>query len=375
MPRSSSPTSPGASTPRTRRGARPHRGLPAQRARAPAVALHGPAAHLRLRRLDRVGPRAVAADRPGRRRGPQARVVKRLARHRVDGVLLFDKPAGLSSNAALQRVRRLYAAEKAGHTGTLDPLATGLLPIALGEATKFAHALLDAPKRYLATIRLGSETATGDAEGEVVRTLPVAVDRAGFAALLPRFLGRQLPDAAPARCAEASRASVLRVDARGRRGAAASPRDRDHLARPRRLATAGCHRRRRVQQGHLHPRARRGSRRGGGHLCAPRGAAPHGDRRVHGRRRGDARRARGDGRGRPPVAARAGRRAGDAAWPGSTWTPPPPRAFGMASRFRSKERTTAVASSTRAASCSGSPSCAPASRTPRGSSPRRRRRR
>jgi tRNA pseudouridine55 synthase len=117
--------------------------------------------------------------------------VKRVERHRVDGVVLLDKPAGLSSNAALQRVRRLYAAEKAGHAGTLDPLATGLLPIALGEATKFANALLDAPKRYRATVRLGSGTATGDAEGEVVRTLPVTVDRAAFAALLPRFLGQQ----------------------------------------------------------------------------------------------------------------------------------------------------------------------------------------
>jgi tRNA pseudouridine55 synthase len=118
--------------------------------------------------------------------------VKRAARHRVDGVLLLDKPGGVSSNAALQRVRRAFAAEKAGHTGTLDPLATGLLPIALGEATKFAHALLDAPKRYRATIRLGTETTTGDAEGEVVRTHPVGIDRSGFEALLPRFLGRQL---------------------------------------------------------------------------------------------------------------------------------------------------------------------------------------
>jgi tRNA pseudouridine55 synthase len=118
--------------------------------------------------------------------------VKRAARHRVDGVLLLDKPGGVSSNAALQRVRRAYAAEKAGHTGTLDPLATGLLPIALGEATKFAHALLDAPKRYRATIRLGIETTTGDAEGEVVRTHPVDIDRSTFEALLPRFLGRQL---------------------------------------------------------------------------------------------------------------------------------------------------------------------------------------
>ncbi len=85
------------------------------------------------------------------------------ARRRVDGVLLLDKPSGASSNAALQHARRLYAAEKAGHTGTLDPLASGLLPVCFGEATKFAQALLDAPKRYTATIRFGQATATGDA--------------------------------------------------------------------------------------------------------------------------------------------------------------------------------------------------------------------
>ncbi|HEY8266912.1 MAG TPA: tRNA pseudouridine(55) synthase TruB [Steroidobacteraceae bacterium] len=115
--------------------------------------------------------------------------MKRADRRRVDGVLLLDKPAGLSSNAALQRARRLYAAAKAGHTGTLDPLATGLLPIAFGEATKFAHALLDAPKRYEAVVRLGIATDTGDAEGQVTRTLPVAIDRAAFEAILARFVG------------------------------------------------------------------------------------------------------------------------------------------------------------------------------------------
>jgi tRNA pseudouridine55 synthase len=83
----------------------------------------------------------------------------------TDGVLLLDKPRGISSNAALQRVRRLYAWTKAGHTGTLDPLATGLLPICLGEATKFSHALLDADKSYEASIRLGITSSTGDAEG------------------------------------------------------------------------------------------------------------------------------------------------------------------------------------------------------------------
>ena len=95
-------------------------------------------------------------------------------RRRVDGVLLLDKPAGLSSNAALQRAKRAFAAEKAGHTGTLDPLATGLLPLCFGDATKFAQAVLDAPKEYVATVRFGAATTTGDAEGETVRTCAVA---------------------------------------------------------------------------------------------------------------------------------------------------------------------------------------------------------
>lgn len=85
----------------------------------------------------------------------------------IHGVLLLDKPAGLTSNAALQRVRRLFGRIKAGHTGTLDPLATGLLPICLGEATKFSHALLDADKTYEGVIRLGFVSSTGDAEGAV----------------------------------------------------------------------------------------------------------------------------------------------------------------------------------------------------------------
>ncbi len=85
----------------------------------------------------------------------------------IHGVLLLDKPAGLTSNAALQRVRRLFSRIKAGHTGTLDPLATGLLPICLGEATKFSHSLLDADKTYEAVIRLGFVSSTGDAEGAV----------------------------------------------------------------------------------------------------------------------------------------------------------------------------------------------------------------
>src|SRR5512132_1737950 len=106
----------------------------------------------------------------------------RAPRRRIDGVLLLDKPAGLTSNAALQRIKRLYAAQKAGHTGTLDPLACGLLPICFGEATKFAQSMLDARKEYVATVRFGAATATGDAEGEITATGPVAFDRAAIEA-------------------------------------------------------------------------------------------------------------------------------------------------------------------------------------------------
>ncbi|MET0681879.1 MAG: tRNA pseudouridine(55) synthase TruB [Casimicrobiaceae bacterium] len=118
-------------------------------------------------------------------------------RRRVDGVLLLDKPAGLSSNAALQRAKHLYAAEKAGHTGTLDPLATGLLPLCFGDATKFAQTLLDAPKEYVATVRFGVKTTTGDAEGEPVRTCGVAFSRAELESALTRFVGPtvQIPPA------------------------------------------------------------------------------------------------------------------------------------------------------------------------------------
>lgn len=88
----------------------------------------------------------------------------------IDGIVLLDKPKGLSSNQALQRVKRLYFAQKAGHTGNLDPMATGVLPICLGEATKFSQFLLDADKAYEATILFGEQTTTGDAEGELLES-------------------------------------------------------------------------------------------------------------------------------------------------------------------------------------------------------------
>ena len=107
----------------------------------------------------------------------------------VNGVLLLDKPLGFSSNQALQKVKWLYQAAKAGHTGTLDPLATGLLPICLGEATKFAQYVTDADKTYFATIKLGTTTTTGDAEGEVLTTSAVNVNKTQFQAAARQFVG------------------------------------------------------------------------------------------------------------------------------------------------------------------------------------------
>lgn len=114
----------------------------------------------------------------------------------LNGILLLDKPVGLTSNAALQEVKRLYQAQKAGHTGNLDPLASGLLPVCFGEATKLSAFLLDADKVYVGTCKLGVRTASGDAEGEVVQTRPVGdVSTARVAELLERFTGEieQIP--------------------------------------------------------------------------------------------------------------------------------------------------------------------------------------
>ncbi|HWT71130.1 MAG TPA: tRNA pseudouridine(55) synthase TruB [Oxalicibacterium sp.] len=113
----------------------------------------------------------------------------------VHGVLLLDKPAGLSSNDALIKAKRLLNAEKAGHTGTLDPFATGLLPLCFGEATKFAQDLLEADKTYETVVHLGVTTTTGDTEGDVVDTREVTVTRAQIEAILPQFTGsiQQVP--------------------------------------------------------------------------------------------------------------------------------------------------------------------------------------
>ena len=108
---------------------------------------------------------------------------------RISGVLLLDKPGGMTSNFALQSARRLLNAAKAGHTGTLDPMATGLLPLTFGEATKFSADLLEADKSYRATLTLGVTTSTGDADGTVLETRDVDVSSAGVVAVLSRFIG------------------------------------------------------------------------------------------------------------------------------------------------------------------------------------------
>jgi tRNA pseudouridine55 synthase len=105
----------------------------------------------------------------------------------IDGALLVDKPVGLSSNAALQKAKKALRAAKAGHAGTLDPLASGLLIVLFGEATKFAGPLLDADKEYIATLKLGERTSTGDAEGAILQTRPVGVER--LAQVLEKFTG------------------------------------------------------------------------------------------------------------------------------------------------------------------------------------------
>ena len=114
---------------------------------------------------------------------------------RIDGVVLLDKPAGMSSQGAVTAVKRAFNAEKAGHTGTLDPMATGLLPICLGEATKYSQDLLEADKTYVAQVKFGSRTDTGDAEGLVIEELPLptfdnpADIQKALDSLLPKFTG------------------------------------------------------------------------------------------------------------------------------------------------------------------------------------------
>jgi len=144
-------------------------------------------------------------------------------RRQLDGVLLLDKPVGLGSNAALQAAKRLYRAEKAGHAGTLDPLASGLLPVLFGEATKFSQLVLDADKEYLARARLGITTQTGDAEGEVLERRPVHVEPQAIEPTLALFRGdiEQVP---PMYSALKHRGRPLYVLARRGESVARAPR-------------------------------------------------------------------------------------------------------------------------------------------------------
>jgi tRNA pseudouridine55 synthase len=110
-------------------------------------------------------------------------------KRKVDGVLLLDKPVGLTSNTALQKAKRMFNAAKAGHTGTLDPFATGLLPLCFGEATKFSQFLLEADKVYRAELKLGVRTSSGDLDGDVIARAPSRVDESRLRAALAPFLG------------------------------------------------------------------------------------------------------------------------------------------------------------------------------------------
>ena len=114
---------------------------------------------------------------------------QRIVRRALHGVLLLDKPLGWTSHDALQKAKGLLRALKGGHTGTLDPLATGLLPLCFGAATKFSQASLDADKRYTATLRLGQRTSTGDGEGEIIEERALTIDRVAVEAACARFVG------------------------------------------------------------------------------------------------------------------------------------------------------------------------------------------
>ncbi len=139
--------------------------------------------------LSRLREGADSLSRVRERAGVRA---PRTPRKKLHGVLLLDKPLTWTSNDALQKVKGMLRAEKGGHTGTLDPLATGLLPLCFGAATKFSQASLDADKHYTATLRLGQRTSTGDREGTVLEERPVLTERAAVEAACARFLGPQL---------------------------------------------------------------------------------------------------------------------------------------------------------------------------------------
>src|SRR6185436_12198347 len=168
--------------------AQPRRRLPARRSRARARAAPRSQARVRLRRADRARRQAHAPHRRRREVRPGQRLVSPMP----TGILLLDKPRGLTSNGALQRVRRAYGANSAGHVGTLDPMATGMLPVCLDEATKVIAEIESGGKCYEFTVELGARTDTGDAEGGVVERQPIPpLDAARVETALAGFRGIQ----------------------------------------------------------------------------------------------------------------------------------------------------------------------------------------
>ena len=194
----------------------------------------------------------------------------------VSGWINLDKPYDLASTHAVSRVRRLFDAQKAGHAGTLDPLATGILPIALGEATKTVPFLVDADKAYRFTIAWGRTTATYDREGETLASPTCARRPTQVEAVLPRFVGEidQVPPAYSAIKVDGERAYDL---ARAGETVELAPRKVHRLRRPRRRGAGRRprHPRDRVRQGHLRPRPGPRPRRGARRLRPCQRAAPH----------------------------------------------------------------------------------------------------
>ncbi len=192
---------------------------------------------------------AAVSERPERR--------PRQVRRALHGVLLLDKPLGMSSNDALQKAKWLLRAVKAGHTGTLDPLATGLLPLCFGAATKFSQVSLDADKAYVATLKLGVTTRTADGEGDVLQTRPVDLTLEQVQAACAAFTGEisQMP---PMYSALKHEGKALYEYARlGLEIERTARRVTIHRIRAARLAARRAVDQRELQQGHLHPHAGR----------------------------------------------------------------------------------------------------------------------
>jgi tRNA pseudouridine(55) synthase len=286
-----------------------------------------------------------------------------IQRRDIDGIILLDKPLGLSSNQALGRVKYLLAARKAGHTGSLDPLATGLLPLCFGQATKVSGWLLDADKRYVAVARLGVETATGDLEGEVLHEAPVPVlSDAEIEAACAGLRGTitQVPPMYSALKHDGQRLYDL-----ARQGIEVERPARTvtiHSLEITRVGPTGCVSRP-LQQGHLYPDPGPGSGPGAGLRGHGGGTAPYRSRRLrrrghgqHGHAGGGRRRGRAPGAGdlvaagRPGAGrpARAPARCGQRAFP-------VPGAAGV--RSRASAMTGHCASMVPAASSSGSANC------------------